>query len=73
MEYRQFNEIAYHWKVACILSIDRSQQVAVELDKILKNFRANAPKRENGLSSWALMEDMFPENLPIVDMENKMS
>ena len=56
----------YHWKVACILSVDRSQQVAKELDKISKNFVANAPKRENGLTSWALIEDLFPENMPMV-------
>jgi len=61
----------YHWKVKCILFVDRSQQVAKELDKVLKNFVANASKRDNRLTSWALMEDMFLENLPMVDMENK--
>jgi hypothetical protein len=58
----------YHWKVACILSVDRSQQVAAELDKVSKNFVANKPKRENGLTSWALMDDMFPTNMPMLEV-----
>jgi hypothetical protein len=61
----------YHWKVACILSVDRSQQVAKELEKVSRNFVANAPKRENGLTSWALLEDMFPNNMCMVELPQK--
>ena len=61
----------YHWKVACILSVDRSQQVAKELEKVSKNFVANAPKRENGLTSWALLDDMFPSDMPMLENTEK--
>jgi len=48
--------------------MDRSQQVAKELEEVSKNFVANTPKRENGLTSWALLEDMFPNNICMLDL-----
>jgi len=54
--------------VACILFVDRSQQVAKELEKVFQNFVANAPKRENEFTSLTLLEDMFPNNISMLDL-----
>ena len=29
----------YHWKVACILTVDQNKQIAIEMDKINKEYR----------------------------------
>jgi len=51
--------------------MDRSQQVAKELEKVSKNFVANAPKQENKLTSWALLEDMFSNNMCMLDLSER--
>jgi len=44
VELLQLASTYYHCKAACILFVDKSQQVAKELDKVSKNFVANTPK-----------------------------
>ena len=46
--------------------MDRANQVARELEKVSQNFIAHVPKRENGLTSWARIEVMFPDNIPVL-------
>jgi len=57
--------------VTCILFVNRSKQLAKELEKVSKNFVANALKQENGLRSWALLEDMFPNNMCMLDLPKR--
>lgn len=58
----------YHWKVACILSVDRGRQVAAELEKIDKNFTSGAGRRTFGMTSWPSVDTLF-DNLPMMDIK----
>jgi hypothetical protein len=43
----------YRWKLACILSVDKNRQMALEFKKIDNEYLENNAKREFGLTSWA--------------------
>jgi hypothetical protein len=60
----------YHWKVACILSVDRARQVAAELEKIDHNFTTGAGRRSFGMTSWPSVDTLF-DDLPMMDLNMK--
>ncbi len=64
----QLSATYYHWKVACILSVDRARQVAAELEKIDKNFTSGAGRRTFGMTSWPSVDTLF-DNLPVMDIK----
>jgi hypothetical protein len=49
----------YQWKMACIFSVDRTRQMVEEFKKIDNNYGANNQERVFGLTSWALVDDLF--------------
>ena len=54
------SEQYYHWKFACILTVDRNRQIAIEMDKINKEYREHNMIRDFGLTSWAHTDELFP-------------
>jgi hypothetical protein len=56
----EMSEQYYHWKVACILTLDRNRQIAIEMDKINKEYREHNMIRDFGLTSWAHTDELFP-------------
>jgi hypothetical protein len=55
----ELNEQYYQWKVACILTVDKNWQMAIEMDKINKEYKQHNMMRDFGLTSWAHTDDMF--------------
>jgi hypothetical protein len=47
----EMSEQYYHWKVACILTMDRNRQIAIEMDKINKEYREHNMMKDFGLTS----------------------
>jgi hypothetical protein len=45
------SEQYYHWKVAYIFTVDRNKQIAIEMDKINKEYREHNMIRDFGLTS----------------------
>jgi hypothetical protein len=73
----EMSEQYYHWKVACILTVDRNRQITIEMDKINKEYREHNMIRDFGLTSWAHTDELFPwtdiptkkvGNLHIIDL-----
>jgi hypothetical protein len=61
----------YQWKLACILSVDKNHQMALEFKKIDNEYLENNAKREFGLTSWAHMDELFPwPNIPMKKVNN---
>jgi hypothetical protein len=56
----EMSEQYYHWKVACILTMDQNRQIPIEMDKINKEYRQHNMIRDFGLTSWAHMDELFP-------------
>ena len=56
----KMSEQFYHWKVACILTVDQNKQIAIEMDKINKEYRKCNMIRDFGLISWAHTDKLFP-------------
>jgi hypothetical protein len=64
----------YEWKLACILSVDKNVQMALEFKKIDNKYLENNAKREFGLTSWAHMDELFPwPNIPMKKVNNALS
>jgi hypothetical protein len=66
----------YQWKVACILTMDRNRQMAIEMDKINKGYMHHNMIKDFGLTSCAHTNELFPwteiptkkvKNLYIID------
>jgi len=49
----------YQWKVACILTVDKTRQLATEFKKIDNNYTDHNQERVFGLTSWAVVDDLF--------------
>jgi hypothetical protein len=56
----EMSEQYYQWKVACIFTVDRNQQIAIKMDKINKEYREHNMIRDFGLTSWAHTDELFP-------------
>jgi hypothetical protein len=64
----------YQWKLACILSVDKNRQMALEFKKIDNEYLENNAKREFGLTSWAHTDELFPwSNIPMKKVNNALS
>lgn len=51
----------YHqWKLACVWTVDRSRQMAMELQRILNTYSQDNERRDFGLTSWAAPDELFP-------------
>jgi hypothetical protein len=46
----ELNEQYYQWKVACILTVDKNWQMAIEMDKINKEYKQHNMMRDFGLT-----------------------
>jgi hypothetical protein len=67
----ELSEQYYQWKVACILTMDKNRQMAIEMDKINKEYKQHNMMRDFGLTSWAHTDDMFPWNeVPTMKVNN---
>jgi hypothetical protein len=67
----ELSEQYYQWKVACILTVDKNRQMAIEMDKINKEYKQHNMMRDFGLTSWAHTDDMFPWNeVPTMRVNN---
>ena len=61
----------YQWKVACILIVDWNPEMAIEMDKINKEYRQHNIIKDFGLTSWAHTNELFPwTNIPTKKVEN---
>jgi len=49
----------YQWKVACVFTVDRTRQLTAEFKKIDNNYTEHNQERVFGLTSWALVDDLF--------------
>lgn len=63
----------YQWKLACVFTIDRARQLAVEFKKIDNNYTTHNQERVFGLTSWALVDDLFNETTSISDFKTQLS
>jgi hypothetical protein len=64
----------YQWKSACILSVDKNCQMALEFKKIDNEYLENNAKRQFGLTSWAHMDELFSgPNIPMKKVNNELS
>jgi len=53
----------YQWKLACICIVDRNEQMATEFKKVANNYFEHNQERVFGLTSWANVEDLFPDDM----------
>ena len=53
----------YHWKIACIMSVDRARQMYNEFQKIDNDYIKLNQRRDFGLTSWASVDAMFPDEM----------
>jgi len=53
----------YQWKSACILSVNKYDQVAAELKKIDRTWKDDNQERVFSLTSWAIVDEMFPDEM----------
>jgi hypothetical protein len=66
----------YQWKLACIWTVDRSRQMAIEYKKIDNEYMIHNARREFGLTSWAHTDELFPWNpdeIPMKETNNGIS
>jgi hypothetical protein len=64
----------YQWKLAYILTVDKNCQMAMEYRKIDSEFLENNTRRDFGLTSWALTNELFPwDNTPAKKINNELS
>ena len=68
----KFAKTHYEWKVATILNVDRSRQMAIEFKKIDEDYLTHNKRRNFGLTSWANAEDMFPSNMPMQETNSSL-
>ena len=59
----QLSESYYQWKVACVLTVDRSKQIVAEYKKIDNEYLTHNQRRDFGLTSWELIDNHFPDEM----------
>ena len=63
-EFKSLTRLHYQLKLACLWTVDRNQQLALEFDKIDQQYKKKNTQRDWGLTSWISPDDMFPWDDP---------
>ena len=67
----------YHqWKLAYIITVDKSRQMASAYKKIDNEYLANNTRRDFGLTSWTHMDELFlwtPDDTPMKEINKGLS
>ena len=63
-EFKSLTRLHYQWKLACLWTVDRNRQLALDFEKIDQQYKKNT-QRGWGLTSWISPDDMFPWDNPL--------
>ena len=63
-EFKSLTGLHYQLKPACLWTVDRNRQLALEFDKIDQQYKKKNTQRDWGLTSWISPDDMFPWDDP---------
>ena len=62
-EFKSLTGLHYQWKLACLWTVDRNRQLALEFERIDQQYKKNT-QRDWRLTSWISSDDMFPWDDP---------
>ena len=63
-EFKSLTGLHYQLKLACLWTMDRSRQLALEFDRIDQQYKKKNTQRDWGLTSWISPDNMFPWDDP---------
>ena len=63
-EFKSLTGLHYQLKLACLWTVDRSQKLALEFDRIDQQYKKKNTQRDWRLTSWISPDDMFPWDDP---------
>ena len=63
-EFKSLTGLHYQLKFACLWTVDRNRQLALEFERIDQHYKKKNTQRDWGLTSWISPDDMFPWDDP---------
>ena len=63
----------YQWKLACVFTVDQTRQLAAEFKKIDNNYTTHNQEGVFGLTSWALVDDLFNVTVKVSNFKTQIS
>ena len=63
-EFKSLTGLHYQLKFACLWTVDRNRQLALEFDRIDQQYKNKNTQRDWGLMSWISPDNMFPWDDP---------
>ena len=58
-EFKALTGLHYQWKLACLWSVDRNRQLALEFERIEEQYMKKNTQCDWRLTSWISLDDMF--------------
>ena len=59
-EFKSLTGLHYQLKLACLWTVDRNRQLALEFERIDQQYKKKNTQYDWGLTSWISLDDMFP-------------